>query len=55
MTAIEHAVNEIREGIEIVEANQGTLADADPAALVALALAGILIIAGCIIYWVFRK
>jgi hypothetical protein len=54
MTVFEHAVNEIREGIEIVEANSGTLADTDPIVLVALALCAVLVIACIVIYKIYR-
>ena len=54
MTVFEHAANEFREGIEIVEANAGTIADADPEALIAVALCAVLVIACITIYKICR-
>ncbi len=56
MTVFEHAAQEFREGIESVQATQGTLADADPEALIALAIGAVLTLIAIIVgNWAQRR
>lgn len=55
MTPMEHFIQEINKGIESVQANTGTFADADPIAVIAVAACAIFTVGFIIFVEVVRR